>query len=220
MSYFSRVFDVVTFEQAKNIVLTPDPKDTEKFVKETNFLVEEIAKLNLITDSSTVLDFGCGMGRVSKKLIEEFNCKVYGTDISDSMLTFAKLNVANLKKFYPQKTYDIPSSIDVCLCILVLQHVENPQAEIDRIISVLKPNGYLILVNELKRFVPAGADRNGFVIWDDDGYDIIGQISSRLKKVNSVKYMSSNTEIGVYRKIETEGDKQSAAFLKDEYYDL
>jgi len=208
MSYLSRAFDVTTFDQAKNVVLTTDPNDPAKFAKETDFLIDAIAKQNIITSGSSVLDFGCGMGRVSKQLIERFDCTVYGTDISDSMLTFAKLYIANIKKFHAQHIYDIASSIDVCLCILTLQHVENPQAEIDSIYKVIKPNGYLILLNETKRWIPSGLDHNRYVVWEDDGYDVIGSISSRFKKIDSVQYTNSKLEIGFYRKIETEGGQQ------------
>lgn len=225
MPYLSIAFDVITFDQAKNVVLTTDPNNPNKFIEETEFVIDAITKQNIINSNSTVLDFGCGMGRVSKRIVEQFNCNVIGTDISNSMLTFAKLYVANIRKFHTQSTpYDIPNSIDVCLCIFTLQHVEYPQLEIDRICNTIKPNGYLILLNEKNRFIPESIQNLNSTVkgirWGDDGYDIIGQISSRLKKIHSVQYMNSKLEIGFYRKIETEGDKQSAAFLKDEYYDL
>jgi hypothetical protein len=74
MPYIKEVFDVTTFEHAKHVVLTSDPDNPMKFENETNFLIDTIAEQmkTKMDESSIVLDFGCGMGRVSKKLIERF----------------------------------------------------------------------------------------------------------------------------------------------------
>ena len=136
MPYIKEVFDVTTFEQAKNVVLTPDQDDPKKFDKETNFLVSTITENLPLNDNTIVYDFGCGMGRIAKELINKTQCKVIGVDISASMLTFAKLYTANLKKFEGTHSYTTPESVDVALRILALQHTENPQKEIDNMVKI------------------------------------------------------------------------------------
>ena len=200
MPYIKEVFDVTTFEQAKHVVLTTDPNDPKKFEKETNFLVEAIAEQNILNLDSVVLDFGCGMGRVSKALIEKFNCKVIGLDISPSMLTFARLYTANVKKFEGTHKYDTPESVDVAMSILALQHSEDPAKEIDNIIDTLKPGGTFVLLNESTRYVPSDVDSNRYVVWKDDGFDIFGYVEARLKKVHSVQYVSGKHDVIFYRK--------------------
>lgn len=201
MPYIKEVFDVQTFEQAKNVVLTPDESNPNKFETETNFLIDVIQEqIPSLNENSTVLDFGCGMGRVSKALINKFNCKVIGLDISDSMLTFARLYTANINKFVPTKNYSDPNSVDVCLSILALQHTENPKVEIENIVNTLKPGGILVLLNENQRFVPSDIDSNRYVVWNDDGFDIFGYIETLLRRVNSVQYLKSNLNIIFYRK--------------------
>jgi ubiquinone/menaquinone biosynthesis C-methylase UbiE len=200
MPYIKEVFDVTTFEHAKDVVLTPDPDNPKKFENETNFLVDTIAKQKIISSESIVLDFGCGMGRVSKKLIETFDCNVIGTDISNGMLTFATLYVAKPKKFKSMNSYNMPNTVDVCISTFVLQHVQDPKTEIDIIYNNLKVGGYLVLVNEPVRFVPSDVDMNRYVVWQDDGFDIFGEINSRLKRVNSVQYMKTKTNVEFYRK--------------------
>jgi SAM-dependent methyltransferase len=200
MPYIKEVFDVTTFEQAKHVVLTSDPSDPKKFEKETNFLINTIAEQNILHSDSVVLDFGCGMGRIAKELINKFNCKVIGLDISASMLTFAKLYTANLKKFEGTHSYSTPESIDVALSILALQHSEDPAKEVDNIINTLKLGGTFVLLNEPTRYVPSEVDSNRYVVWKDDGFDIFGYIETRLKKTLSVQYISGKHDVIFYRK--------------------
>jgi 2-polyprenyl-3-methyl-5-hydroxy-6-metoxy-1,4-benzoquinol methylase len=200
MTYIKEVFDVTTLAGAKNTVLTDDPTNPDKFTNETNFLVDMIAEQNIINSDSVVLDFGCGMGRVSKKLIDTFDCKIIGTDISNSMMRLANIYVNKPSKFKTMNSYNTPNSIDVCISAFVLQHVQNPKMEIESICSNLKPGGYLVLVNEHNRFVPSDVDANRYVIWKDDGFDIFGEIETRLMKVKSVQYMTSLVDVIFYRK--------------------
>lgn len=202
MAYIKEVFDVQTFDQAKHVVLTSDPENPNKFQKETDFTINTIAEQEFIrlNEESIVLDFGCGMGRLSKEFINKFQCKVIGLDISSSMLTFAKLYTANVNKFQGTHEYTTPESIDVALSVLALQHAENPQKEIDNIYNVLRPNGIFILLNEKQRFVPGDVDSNRFIVWNDDGFDIFGYTASKMKKIKSVPYISGQHEIIFYRK--------------------
>lgn len=202
MPYIKEVFDVLTFEQAKHVVLTSDPKNPKKFENETNFLVDTIAEQEFISlnDDSIVLDFGCGMGRIARELINRFKCKVIGVDISPSMLQFAKLYTANLNKFQGTHEYSTSESIDVALSVLALQHAENPQKEIDNIFNVLKPGGIFLLLNEKQRFVPSDIDAQRYVVWMDDGFDVFKYIESKMTKVHSVPYIGGEHNIIFYRK--------------------
>jgi ubiquinone/menaquinone biosynthesis C-methylase UbiE len=202
MRYIKEVFDVVTLEQAKNVVLTDDPTNPNKFDQETKFLIDIINGQNIITPESNVLDFGCGMGRVSRELVKNFSCNVIGVDISTSMLNFAKSYVNNPAKFTPLIRYTTPNSVDICISTFVLQHTENPKREISNIFNVIKTNGYFILVNELHRFIPDSVDNNNYIIWKDDNFNIFEEVESKFKKTRSIPYMDTGIDIIVYQKCE------------------
>lgn len=202
MPYIKEVFDVVTFEQAKHVVLTSDPSNPKKFDNETKFLVDTIKSKDFlnISESTTILDFGCGMGRVSKKLIQEFNCNVIGTDISESMLTFAKIYVSKPDKFKTHTDYSLPNSVDLCVCTFVLQHVEHPINEIAKIAECVKTGGYLVLVNEPIRYVPSDVDQDKFIVWKDDGVKVSDEVDKFFNLVDSSKYLNTNVDVRFYVK--------------------
>ena len=200
MKYIKEVFDAVTLEQAKNVVLTDDPNNPNKFEQETKCFIDIINDQNIITPESVVLDFGCGMGRVSRELVKQFNCNVTGVDISVKMLNFAKSYVDNPAKFTPLIRHTTLNSIDVCISTFVLQHTENPKREIENIFNVVKPNGYFILLNEQHRFVPGDIDSNNYVVWKDDKFNIFEEVESKFKKIKSIPYMNTGKNVIVYRK--------------------
>jgi 2-polyprenyl-3-methyl-5-hydroxy-6-metoxy-1,4-benzoquinol methylase len=203
MSYYKKAFDVEYLEQAKHVVLTGNENNLEKFQQETDFLIDLLAQHVKIDSNSKVLDFGCGMGRISRELIRKFDCQVYGQDISDTMLQFALIytSTADVKKFHAVKNYDRENSIDVALSILVLQHAEEPQKELDRIYKVLKPNGDFVLVNENARFIPIGVDQDQYVIWNDDGFDVKGYADSIFHQVKEVQYLATDKSVVFYKKV-------------------
>lgn len=195
MRYVKETFDPVSIDHAKHIVLTSDPNNPDKFEKETAALLDILASELEITSISTVLDFGCGMGRVSKELVHRFNCNVVGVDISERMKIFAMLYVSNPKKFKIAETIET-GFFDFCIAAFVLQHTENPKSEISKIVNGLNDNGILVLLNENIRYVPADVARDSNVIWHDDKFDVHGEVEKYLTKVKSIPY-PPNTELRI-----------------------
>lgn len=189
MPYLKEAFDPVSLPHAKHISLTPDPTRPHKFEEETDFLIRFIDEYSLIEADSVVLDFGCGMGRVVKKLIDIFGCNVIGIDTSDKMLEYAREYVSDPTRFKTAQHYDADTfDIDVALCCFVLQHVKSPKKEIQTLYQALKPGGYILLLNEQKRFVPSGVDGQGYVIWKDDGISLIDLMRRHFKNVGFYEY--------------------------------
>ena len=81
------VFAVNNERQAKNIILTPEGGTTTdgRWEKETEFLQQDIGEFLNPTEQMLILDYGCGIGRLAKELINNHACRVLGVDISASM---------------------------------------------------------------------------------------------------------------------------------------
>lgn len=203
MNYIKEVFDPVNLPHAMHIVLTSDPDNPDKFVNETHFFLETIHNLDIINKDDTILDFGCGMGRISGPLVHNFGCKVIGVDISERMRQFASLYVRSPNNFSAVEFYTKENTIDGAICTFVLQHVENPTNEILNLSKIIKNNGYLIVVNEDIRFVPAEIGAHNFIVWNDDKFDVFGEIEKYFVLEKSIPYMETKKFIKVYRKKQT-----------------
>ena len=71
------------------IILTPEDgmSSVHRWKTETPYLMSLIEKH--IVNGATVLDYGCGIGRLAKPLIEKHSCDVIGVDISPNMRALA-----------------------------------------------------------------------------------------------------------------------------------
>lgn len=169
-TYSPAIFDVISLQEAKRIILTPEESTTEqRWERETPYLLSLIEHSIPLSDQSVVLDYGCGIGRMSKALIDRFGCRVIGADISRSMRMLAVNYVASPRFIAcdPDSEWLETTKFDLALTIWVLQHCYQPQYDIDRIRRALKPGGYLLVVNDRQRIVPCRE-----VTWVNDGKDV------------------------------------------------
>jgi 2-polyprenyl-3-methyl-5-hydroxy-6-metoxy-1,4-benzoquinol methylase len=191
MNYIKQVFDATNLDMAKNICLSKDDRYPNKFEEETQFLINFIKERQIINNNTRVGDFGCGVGRVSKEIIDNFNCNVTGFDISQHMLLLAEQYVENPKKFRAQKykkNYEwIKKSFDVFIASFVLQHSEHPAEDVDFIHKNLSKGGILILINEPERLLPIDI-KNGYAVWYDDKINIIELVSKKFKNLGYYSY--------------------------------
>lgn len=193
--YIKQVFDTTDLEMAKNICLSKDIRYPNKFEEETQFLINFLKDKNIINSKTYFGDFGCGMGRVSKEIINNFNCDVVGFDTSAHMLLLAqqyleyndKFKIQKYKKYYKWNE----RKFDVFLASFVLQHSEHPKEDIDFIYNNLNDDGILILVNEKERLVPVDI-KDGYAVWHDDKINITDLISNKFKNIGYFDYYNKN----------------------------
>ncbi len=103
IKYNPNIFDKKNLDEAKRIILTNEKDITsqQRWENETPYLIESISNKIKIDNNSLIVDFGCGIGRLSKELINKYGCKVIGVDISSSMREHARsyVNSSNFSSY-------------------------------------------------------------------------------------------------------------------------
>ena len=180
-----RYIDIETVDEAVNIITTETEGMTaqQRWENETPALMAIIERF--IVRESMVLDYGCGIGRLAKPLINKLGCRVVGVDISANMralaascvdspwfcamdpLMFDELMVPNDDGYVHWPMFDAAVSV------WALQHCVDLDAVIRRLSSVVKARGHLFVVNNKGRCIPVEGGE-----WADDGIDIEAMIKS------------------------------------------
>ena len=179
VTYRPAVFDVATQDDAKRIILTAEDSTTEhRWATETPYLADLITRAIPLTERSLLLDYGCGIGRMAKALIDRSGCKVIGVDISPSMRALA-VGYVDSPNFMACPAEILDELIvrglacDAAISVWVLQHCPRLADDIVRIARALRPGGDLFVVNQQIRAVPTVEQG-----WSNDGLDVFGLLRS------------------------------------------
>ena len=148
-----------------------------------------------IKQDAAVLDFGIGIGRVSREILKEFpSVKVIGIDSSKKMLAYCKryipsqfqsrLQLLHFNKFSRIKD----NSIDFAYALWVLQHVLPAHFElaVKELHRVVKRGGSFYFLNSARRCTFDNAHRTAF----DDGIDQLKVISQYFREKEDIVYNS------------------------------
>lgn len=183
VEYSPRIFDVNDIQSAKRIILTPDDRSTdERWQTETPYLVDLLASKVVLNGYKTVMDYGCGIGRMSKALIERYDCRVIGVDISTSMRALATAYVGS-KDFvavHPDALGWAVPRCDVAIAVWALQHVNDLFASLEHLSGCV--DGDLFVVNDHRRLVPSDHGR-----WIDDKIDLMAVLDIEFEPIERGK---------------------------------
>lgn len=186
-TYKPEIFDVQNELEARAIILTPEGSTTnDRWVTETPYLALDINSFFNLGEQSLVLDFGCGIGRISRELIARSGCRVLGLDISQSMRELS-INYVASDRFSPvgkgllENLIDKGLRVDACVSIWVLQHCPNIAEEIQMIKSILKPGGLFYILNNVNSAIPTDMG------WVSDGVNIQELLEENFKLVSYTK---------------------------------
>jgi 2-polyprenyl-6-hydroxyphenyl methylase/3-demethylubiquinone-9 3-methyltransferase len=111
------------------------------------WITERLKKFDMIKESTSVLDVGCGAGFLSNALALT-GMKVTGVDLSEDSLAVArKYDKSKKVEYISADAYHLPfadASFDVLTAMDFLEHVDRPQDIIQEFSRVLKPGGIFI----------------------------------------------------------------------------
>jgi SAM-dependent methyltransferase len=175
--YYPDVFEnVVDLEHAKRLTVTREGDLTSevRWEIETKFTIDTLLKFVSLNETSLVLDYGCGVGRLSKSLIERIDCSVVGVDMSAKMRLLATEYV-DQPCFEACSSDELRTSVmrfDCGIAAWVLQHCVAPWLDIALIAEVLKPKAYFLVLGTISRKIPIRAPDDKTLCWMDDGLDV------------------------------------------------
>jgi len=187
--YHTEIFDVADLQRAKEIILTnegPDATTEARWAIETPYVMELMTKTFSLRSDMVVLDYGCGVGRMAKAMIDASGCSVIGLDISPSMRRLAGDYVRSDRFFAVSPgQYDIMVRagfrVHVAIAVWVLQHCLAPAEDIARIRRSLIADGKAFVLNMPKRAVPAVFDGTGKFAWARDGIDVAALLRTEFR---------------------------------------
>jgi ubiquinone/menaquinone biosynthesis C-methylase UbiE len=190
------IFSQPSLEASKQVILTTYAGyDSElRWELET---AEEVSVLErLIPPIGKVCDFGIGIGRISKPLLEDMpGISIVGIDSSPAMLDYCRAYMPHeLQNRLELNSYEDISkiksdSVDFAIAVYVLQHIpaESFEGAVSELSRIIKPDGRLYVLNTDKfRAVPKGRPT-----WFDDKFpqwDIIGRY---FEEITAVPYESA-----------------------------
>ena len=177
--YTPGIFESPDMGAAMAIILTPEPGTSteERWRIETPYLAGEMAGRLDLNANSLVLDYGCGIGRLSKALIERTGCFVIGVDMAQRMRELAPVYVASPRFMVVSPEgfdalIDRGVKMDFGFASWALQHCLEVERDIERIHAALGPMARFFMVNNLLRAVPT--DRG----WVHDGKSVEALLSA------------------------------------------
>ncbi|MCB1711508.1 MAG: methyltransferase domain-containing protein [Candidatus Riesia sp.] len=153
----------------------------QRWDEETPAFAKAIYRNIPVNGGARVLDYGCGVGRLSKALVDLDECgniiEIIGTDASQDMMNHA-FKYVNSIKFSTRSPEVIRGKFDLIYLVYVLQHV--PSVEIRDVLSrihyLLKEDGVFVYCSSDYRMA-IRFDGQGF--FDDRflGVDLLSEVS-------------------------------------------
>lgn len=153
-----------TLAEAKKIVLGYGRSETpNRWQIETDWIQQLFVKNKFITEKSVVLDWGCGLGRLSKMIIQNFNCKVIGVDLNQSMLNFAKDYVSSplFSTYLYNDVSEIKCKFSNIISVWTLQHSFNIDKDLQTLNNFLDLNGQIFIFEDITPAIPIIDNGNG-----------------------------------------------------------
>lgn len=163
--YWPEKFNVSDLEEAKDLILTAqgDLTSEERWARETAPQVALLREQFEITEQSVLIDFGAGIGRVAKELIEQTGCSVIGVDISANMRAlgstfcaspnYLTCSVKGLKSLLVNGL-----RVDFAYSVWVLQHSIDLWSDIEILFDSLVDGGGLYVLNLVYSVLPTEDD--------------------------------------------------------------
>lgn len=183
-SYAPDVFDQPSLDAARTIILTPEQglSTEQRWRAETDWIMQRISFA-----SGLLLDIGCGVGRLSERLVSERN-PVIGVDISASMRRFAEREIARPEQFTAITPVMLERLVNAglraqgAIAVWTLQHVLDLKAMVWLLAEAMEPGATLWTMERNERYVPTREGRT--FTWQNDGLSVEAALGDHFTPVS------------------------------------
>ena len=116
-------------------------------------LLDSVAGFVSSTQPSTILELGCGEGRVTERMLAATDAYVHATDLSSALAAEARARLGEHPRanFSQLNIYDLEPGLhqsDVVVCCEVLEHLEHPEGGLRLIAAATKKAAVLSVPRE------------------------------------------------------------------------
>jgi SAM-dependent methyltransferase len=101
-----------------------------------------------LAEGKRVLDAGCGTGYGAELLTREGAASVVGVDVDAEVVDAAQRDGSGAVTFAAADLRELPEDLgtfDLVVCFEVLEHIDEPEAALDRLAASLAPDGVLVV---------------------------------------------------------------------------
>jgi SAM-dependent methyltransferase len=169
--YEPSIFIQPTLDDAKQIILMPEQGLTteQRWELETEWL-----RPKLQFDEGLVIDYGCGVGRLSKVIEPNY---VLGIDISPTMRAQApdyvqKAGFAVTHPFFLREMVKAGLRANGAVAAWCLQHCLDLKYDLELLYDTLLPGARFYCLDAPRRYIPASINDGKEFIWANDGVSI------------------------------------------------
>lgn len=176
LNYNQAFFEPKDFEDAKRIVFGHGLAETpHRWDVESQWNIDLFREHNFINENSIVIDWGVGVGRMSKVLIDTFGCQVVGVDINKSMLEYATQYVNDTR--FTGLTVDQFKNSNVmatnAIALWAFQHSVYLEPDLEVIKQHLSPDGQLFVFEQNEPCIPTSGEFPWVIVAVVKNIDII-----------------------------------------------
>jgi SAM-dependent methyltransferase len=160
-------FDQRRLRKAKAVILWRDD-----WQQATQATLDVLDRLGLVHDGDTVVDYGCGIGRITRALRERYNVRVIAVDRSASMRDHARRYLPGddlrsgvvkiLSDGDVMRQTGLRGTVQCILMIEVLQHIPEPILDelLPGLVAMLTPQGRLFVLGNATLDVDRAGNRD------------------------------------------------------------
>lgn len=117
---------------------------SKESLESRNYAALHAAFCRIVPPNSSVLDVGCGNGRLLRRLMVELDCRATGLDLSETFLaSLATLGVATVQASLPAIPFR-SGSFDVTVSSETMEHLDHPVATVHEMHRVTRIGGLLM----------------------------------------------------------------------------